>query len=526
MASTASASSAFGHTRAGLTTKWPIAADLTGSGLPFRFEGEVADVIVYGEIPAAIDGTFYRISLDRFAAKHQSIPIDGDGLVSAFRIQNGHVDFKIKYVGTERYRLERRARKSLFGLYKNPWSHHPCVQAAVDSTGSTNVIRWAKKLLVLEEAGNPHELDPDTLETLQYDPFVDQVKAKSFTAHPKVDPFTQELVVFGYEAKGLATKDIVTYALDKNGLKTEELWIEAPWATITHDCAITKNWLVLMLWPYETSLERMKAGGHHWAYTADRPACFLVVPRRKVPPTGWKDGEYRFYNWNHCMNIHTAGSWEDEGGLIHIEATRVHGNVFPFFPPADGSSAQGEAKADFVRWTIDPHQPSDTWLPDPKLILELPSEFPRIDERFMSEKYKIVFLNVFIPQKADGSINVFQGLNGLAMINTETGEQEFYYPGDNCFAQEPTFIPRTPDSPEGDGWIMSLIEDRNTQTSHLVFLDTREFSQPIALAVLPFRIKSQVHGNWVNARDIGSSKSLVNEPDVWPLSHKGALQPL
>ncbi|KAK3045942.1 hypothetical protein LTR09_012534 [Extremus antarcticus] len=473
--------------RRGLTTKWPISTDLTGSGLPFRFEGEIADVIVYGDIPSEIDGTFYRISLDRFVAKHDSVPIDGDGLISAFRINDGHVDFKI----------------------------------------NTNVMRWGKKLLVLEEAGNPHEIDPDTLETLRYDPFVDQIKAKAFTAHPKIDPFTNELVVFAYEAKGPATKDIVTYSLDGNGVKTEELWIKAPWATITHDCVITENWLVLMLWPYETSLEKMKSGGSHWYYTPDRPACFLVVPRRKEAVAGWSEGEFRVYNWKHCMNIHSAGGWEDENGLIHLESTRVHGNVFPFFPPADGATASaGEAKADFVRWTIDPRQASDSWLPDPELILDLPSEFPRIDERLMSKKYKIVFLNAFVPQKGESTVNVFHGLNGLAMINTETGAQSFYYPGENCFAQEPTFIPRNSDSPEGDGWVMALIEDRNAQISQLVFLDTRDFEQPIAVAVLPFRIKSQVHGNWVDAKDIGARRSLVNEPEVWPLSHKGALEPL
>lgn len=510
----------------GLQSKWPAAADLSGAESPFRFEGEVGDLIVFGDIPPQIDGTFYRISLDRFTAKEHSVPIDGDGSISAFRIQGGRVDFKVKYVETERYNLERRAKKALFGLYKNPWTHHPCVRAAVDSTASTNVINWANRLLVLEEAANPYEVHPDTLKTLRYDPFSDQVKAKSFTAHPKVDPITQELVVFGYEAKGPASKDIITYSLDNMGKKTEELWVEAPFCTMAHDCGITDNWLVLMLWPFEASIDRMKSGGHHWAYRYDRPSCFIVVPRRKTPVGGWKEGEYRIYNWNNCMNIHTAGSWEEKDGKIYLEATRVHDNIFGFFPSEDGREPEREIKADFVRWEIDPSQPSESQLPDPKVVFDVPSEFPRIDDRFMGKKYKIVFMNIFMNERSDGSVNIFQGLNGLAMINHETGGVSYYYAGDDCFAQEPTFIPRSDDAEEGDGWVISLIENRIEQTCELVFLDTREFSNPIAIAKLPFRIRSQIHGNWVDARSLGTRESLVAVPDEIEISGKGALEPI
>lgn len=134
----------------------------------------------------------------------------------------------MRYIETERYKLERKANKRLFGLYRNPFTHHPCVRAAVDSTANTNLVLWADKLLALKEGALPYHVDPITLDTLGYDPFPNQVKSKTFTAHPKADPFTDELVVFGYEAKGLATLDIVTYTLDSEGNKTDELWIKSP----------------------------------------------------------------------------------------------------------------------------------------------------------------------------------------------------------------------------------------------------------------------------------------------------------
>lgn len=275
----------------GLTSKWPQAFDLAGSNSPCRIEGEIGDLVVLGEIPTAIDGTFYRVMCDPFVPPHpDNVPLDGDGHVSAFRIHNGRVDMKIKYVETERYKLERKAGKALFGLYRNPFTHHPCVRAAVDSTANTNMVYWADRLLALKESALPYEMHPDTLETLCYDPFGGQVNAKAFTAHPKIDPFSDELVVYGYEAKGLATKDIVIYSLDKNGIMHDEQWIESPWCAPIHDCVITPNFIVLILWPFETNLDRMKAGKQHWAWDYNLPATFIVVPRRKTSkiPASWK----------------------------------------------------------------------------------------------------------------------------------------------------------------------------------------------------------------------------------------------
>lgn len=513
----------------GLVTKWPVAFDLAGSGLPCRIEGEIADLVVLGTIPPAINGTFYRVMCDPFVPPHKdNVPIDGDGNVSAFRIFEGRVDMKMKYVETERYKLERRANKALFGLYRNPFTHHPCVRAAVDSTANTNLVFWADRLLALKEGALPYQIDPDTLETLSYDPFAGQVKAKTFTAHPKVDPFSDELVVFGYQAKGLATKDIVVYALDKQGRKHDEQWIQAPWCAMIHDCVITPNWLVLVLWPFEANIERMKAGKQHWAWDYKLPATFIVVPRRSSTPLpdGWKQGETRVYSWKNCMPIHTAGAWEGEDGKIYFESSRVHDNAFPFFPPDDGQMPAPDAKADFVRWEIDLNQPTGSNVPDPSMILDVPSEFPRIDERFMTRRYRYIFLNVFIPHASNGTKNIFHGLNGLAMHDTKTGATQWYYAGDDSLVQEPIFIPRSPDAPEGDGWVMAMVERRAANRNDLVLLDTKDFEKPVAFVQLPMHVKAQVHGNWVAGTQRSEWKSLVREFHETSISGHGALEPL
>ena len=508
-----------------LKSKWPVARDLAGSDKPCRLEGEIADLVVLGDVPPQLDGVFYRIMCDPFVPPHPgNVPIDGDGNLSAFRFKDGRVDFKMRYVETERYVLERRANKALFGLYRNPFSHHPCVRQAVDSTANTNIIYWANKLMALKEVACPYVIDPHTLDTLEYDPFGSQIETRTWTAHPKVDPFTEELVVFGYEAKGLATTDIVTFTLDKNGKKTQELWLKGPWCAFIHDSAITKNWLILMLWPFEANIERMKKGGQHWAWSYDRPVTFIVVPRRGRARNDWKEGETRYYYWKNCMPIHTGGAWEDEDGMIYLESSRVHDNAFPFFPSDDGRLPAENTKADFVRWKIDPSKPTNTPVPDPQVILDIPSEFPRIDERFMSQKYNYLWLNVFILENSQGDKNIFHGLNGLAQHNHKTGNTEFYYCGDDSLVQEPVFVPRSADAPEGDGWVMALVERVRENRSEVVILDTKNFKKPVAIVQLPFHVKAQVHGNWIENKVLPELKeSFVRMPPSKEISGKGSL---
>ncbi|KAH1587096.1 hypothetical protein KXX34_006877 [Aspergillus fumigatus] len=510
------------------TSKWSAPLRVPWATAPGRVETELEDLVVYGEIPKEIDGTFYRIMADPFypPSPENNIPIEGDGHVSAFRICNGKVSMKTRYVDTERLKLERKANRRLFGLYRNPFTHHPCVRAAVDSTANTNMVYWAGRLLALKEVALPYQVHPDTLQTIGYDPFAGQVAAKTFTAHPKVDPFTNELVVFGYEAKGLATLDVVIYALNQYGQKQHEQWIKLPYCAMVHDCAITPNFIILVLWPFEADLERMKAGNHHWAWNATRAATFIVAPRRpgSFVPKGWRPGESRVYEWDNCIALHTAGAWEeDDCGTLYMESSRVFDNELPFFPPAAGAMPPPTGKADFVRWRFDLSEPSGSRISKPQIILDLPCEFPRIDERIMTKPYTCLFLDVVLgPAPGQG---VIPSLNGLAMVNTKTGKTTLYNPGQNCHVEEPVFIPRHKGASEGDGWVLTMVERKTINRSDLVMLDTRDFSRPVALVQLPYRIRSQIHGNWVPSEHLAERRSLVRELGHVQVSGRGALEP-
>ncbi|KAH9208324.1 putative cartenoid oxygenase [Leptodontidium sp. 2 PMI_412] len=464
---------------------YKIYKDFTGITVPARLEGEIPDLIVDGEIPKEIDGTFYRVGHDPyydpdyFQNGAKSTPFDGDGVVAAFRFKDGIVSFKQRYVYTEKLVAERKAGRAMFGILTASFTHHPCVQSLISSPANTNVILHNGKLLALMEAGPPFEMDPNTLATKGHEPFKGQIPARQpFTAHPKVDPTTGDLIGFGYNLNGIMSTDFVVWAIDKNGKKKWERKGNAPHSGFIHDMAMTPNYVVLMMMPLVTDLSDVYTK-HATFYDRELPAYMVVVPRNAPSEP------IRSFSWNNCLNIHSGCTWEEDG-KIKFDSTRAHDNVFSFLPYKDApiDEKPKQMVVDYVKWTIDPKASSDV-LEDPEVLISLPCEFPRTDERILGQKAKITFLACF-KQPDDGKKVVYQGLNALARFNHETRKMDILDPG-NCLVQEPNFIPRSPDAPEGDGYIVVMIDNLDEHRNELLFIDTKDFTKIQARIQLPLR---------------------------------------
>jgi carotenoid cleavage dioxygenase-like enzyme len=63
---------------------------------------------------------------------------------------------------------------------------------------------------------------------------------------------------------------------------------------------------------------------------------------------------------------------------------------------------------------------------------------------------------------------------------------------------EGIFVPRTPDAPESEGYLLSAVYDANTELSELVILDAQTLSEPLATVPLQNHIPHGFHGGWTN----------------------------
>ena len=140
-------------------------------------------------------------------------------------------------------------------------------------------------------------MDPDTLETIGLYDFDGQLPCVTFTAHPKFDPETREMVCFGYEAKGDGTPDVCYWTVQPDGKFGETVWLVAPVVAMIHDFGVTDNYVglprcfhakangnisqvIFPIIPQMNDLERLKAGGEHWQWDPTIPVYMGVLPRR------------------------------------------------------------------------------------------------------------------------------------------------------------------------------------------------------------------------------------------------------
>ncbi|GME34536.1 stilbene cleavage oxidase [Neofusicoccum parvum] len=471
---------------------------------PCRYEGEVQNLEVLGEIPKTVDGTFYRVMPDpQFPPFIEDDPwFNGDGNISAFHIQNGKVHFKQRYVRTEKFVREREAGRALIGKYRNKYTD--AVEFTIRSTANTNIFYFNGKLLACKEDSPPYLMDPRTLETIGLYDFEGQLPSVTFTAHPKVDPVTGEMVCMGYEAKGDGTPDVCYFSVGADGKFTETVWVVAPVAGMIHDFAVTDNWVIFPIIPLICDVERMKKGGEHWAWRSDVPFYLGVLPRH-----GAKGSDVKWFQAPNAFPGHTSNAYEDEAGNIIFDIPLCDKNVFFWWPEEDGSAPKPqELAAFFTRFTIDPRS-NDLDLPKPEVLSDYNCEFPRVDDRWSMKEYTHSFMPFMDPALGTDfpAIAPVMGggapfYNSMGHINTKTKETKVYFPGPKHAVQEPVYIPKSDTAEEGDGYLLFLVNNFGEMISELHLVDTQDFTKPQAIVKLPLKLRPGLHGNWVPQQDL------------------------
>lgn len=450
---------------------------LRGYAAPFGAELDAPDLVVRGALPADLSGTFYRNGPDPQFPPHPEDhyhPFDGDGMVYAFKLQNGRAALRNRWVRTPKFTAERAAGRRLYGVFGNPRFNAPGIDSASYDTANTHIWPHAGRLFALMEGKPPTELDPETLETLGYEAFGGAVTGP-FTAHPKTDPRTGELFAFGWGAKGPGTNALRYNIVAPDGRTARTEWLEQPYCSMMHDMALTEHYAIFPCLPLTLSLARARAGQPPTAWEHDKPAYFGVLPRYGHA------GEINWIEADPTFAYHVANAYEHAGDLI-IDVAGAR--QAPLMPDASGAVPDpADTRLTLKRWIISGAQVRYETL-DPTSL-----QFPRIDDRVNGLPYQ----NIYFNGAANAASTREDGFDMLCAFNVTTGAKQTYHVPESCFG-EPVFVPRRG---AGEGYLLALEWRPAAHTSFLLVLDAADLAAgPIAEIAAPARIPAGFHCHW------------------------------
>jgi carotenoid cleavage dioxygenase len=287
-----------------------------------------------------------------------------------------------------------------------------------------------------------------------------------------------------------------------DGTLLREAWFKVPYYCMMHDFGITEDYLVLHIVPSVGSWERLEKGLPHFGFDTTMPVHLGIIPRRE----GVTDADIRWFTRDNCFASHVLNAWQ-EGTKVHFITCEAKNNMFPFFPDVHGAPFNGmEAMSHLTDWVVDMASNGDAF--DAIVPLsETASEFPRIDDRFAGVRNRYGWgleMDMRRPVELKGGSAGGLLMNCLFLKDLQTGAEQHWWCGPVSSLQEPCFVPRSKEAPEGDGWIVQVCNRLDEHRSDLLIFDALDIEKgPLATVNIPIRLRFGLHGNWADAADIG-----------------------
>ncbi len=482
-----------------MSQPWPDHPMLRGLWEPWPMEGEIHDLPVTGEIPRELAGTLYRNGPNpQFAPRGDYHFFGADGMVHAFSLGDGKCHYRNRWVRTPRFLLEREAGESLFSGFGAPDGADPRTRGTPGGPANTNVVWHAGKLLALVEGGLPPlELDPETLETIGVTNFggklrrdIDPAIAEAmgidapdgrtdapFTAHPKLDPETGEMLGFGYDA---LPPYLVYHVISPEGEPVRSVEIDAPFPSMVHDFITTREHVIFPIFPATLRVERAQRGESVLGWEPDLGTHIGVMPR-----DGGRD-DVVWFQTDPCFVFHPLNA--------HTDGRHVIAEVAQYERcPVTGSgseTAERFSPAVLVRWTLD----LDGGTVKQEPMDERALEFPRLDERRTGLPYRWGYAAGAGESPAPDEL---LGMNAILRYDVQSGECRRHELGTTSVSGEPIFVPKRASAEEGEGYLLALVYRAPRDRSVLVILEARDVEgEPVATVHLPHRVPGGFHGNW------------------------------
>lgn len=453
--------------------------------------------VVEGALPPELRGVLFRNGpgrLERFGVPYGHL-FDGDGHVLRFAFDGRTVRYRNRFVQTREVQEETRAGRI---LYRNFGTNRPggllsnLGRLRFKNVANTSVVYHAGRLLALWEAGLPHALDPDTLETLGRFDYDGRLLDRSlrgrmlggelpFSAHPRVDPDTRELYNFG--TRTARTAELLLYRVEDDGRMDAPEVHELDAMMFVHDFILTTRWRVFLLaravLDAPAALLGLRTPMDAMSFSDTEPATVLLVPR--------DGGKATRLTLPACFVFHWVNGFDDGQRVV------LDGCHYRHYPRLPGPFERVRGVVDpalrphLTRFVLDPVR----GVVESRLLSDHSAELPGFRKDLAGQPYRYAYAigsELASPEPFS---------TGVTKVDAERASTLFADLGG--LAGEPVFVPRPRSQSEDDGWVLSLVYKPDAHRSELYVLDGKSMNTVARLA-LPHHVPPGFHGTWVASR--------------------------
>ncbi len=453
---------------------------LDGNFAPVSDERDAQDMPVLGEIPKDLAGHFLRVGpnpahIFNEAAYHT---FDGDGMIHAMTFNEGSVHYRNRFVQTEGYKLEQAhggwLYKGMNSMMDPTPSELPSGAPKNKNLANTAFAYHNKTLYALHEPSQPTIIDLPELTTQGATNFDGKLK-HPFTAHPKVDHSSGEMMTFGYAFQA----PFVTYSvISASGELIHSTPITISKPVFMHDFAVTEKYSLFLDFPITLDIERAIAGGPALGFEPEHGSRIGVIPRFG------SDQDVRWFEVKTGSVVHTANAWDD-GDDVVLQASRSKTSDIA----GAGLNAENleETQGQLYEWRIN----LTTGVVTERTLSAVYCDFTRVNDLHACHPTRYVYAAAFNPERPFS-------FDGVMKFDNETQTTTTFHYGANRFGGEAVFAPKVGAKTEDDGYLVCFVQDEAAQQSECLILDAQDLAAgPVATIMVPYRVPYGFHATWV-----------------------------
>ncbi len=434
--------------------------------------------LVQGRAPAGLAGSLYRNGPGKFHRPGGSVDhwFDGDGLIRAFRINDGQATLAARFIDTPKRRADSAANAVVTPGFGTRGQAGARVESADDTNAANiSVMPVGKEIWALWEAGSPIALDAGDLSTKGMRTLSPDLAHMPFLAHPRREPGGD---IWSLGLNG--SKAIVWRLAANGGLKAAQV-IDLPAASYVHDFSATERHLILVLQPWvQDRMVMPYADSFSWK--PELGTKVLVLDKADLT-------RRRTYELPAFFAFHYGSGWEEADGTLRFDGC--------LSPDASFATTNGKSVMKGV-WTPEPSPKLAMFAlrPDGRATVErtaVEAEFPRTDGRFSGRARRYT-----IHATAAGQNGPL--FHGYATHDWKTGRSDAFNFGPGHLVEEAVFVARPGGSQELDGWLLAPSVNVRAKATELHVFDARRVAAgPVCTWRADRALPVSLHGAFVAA---------------------------